>query len=139
MSRAGHQVLAEFHEKRPGHTAKSLQKDMKISMRTAVHSKAKRAVMRDGNRALIRAEFECLVVTEANECEDAVNNSQPPTAAFIKKCVNIVCAVLSTMVQSRNLKALVRRHEHSESDRLACMRSMSWKLSSTAVLACRLA
>lgn len=74
--------------------------------------------MREGAQAPIVTGFKDMV-SEVTEEHEAVVASRQPKVVFSEKLVNMMHAVLSTVVQSRDLNALVRRHEHDEDGRAA--------------------
>lgn len=133
LAMAEHQFLRGLHQNKPRYTSESLQEGMKIVLRTAVHKEAKQVVMRDGKRALI-ATFNDMVVTEATEENETGADMQPPKVVFSKKWLNILYAV----VQSYDLKALVKRHGQTRTAvRRAFMCCVLWKLNFIAVGVCQ--
>lgn len=93
---------------------------MKVIMRTVVHKEFECVLMRENNMALVMtAQSAEIVVSEPTDEEKAVIESREPRVVFSKKWLHLMYVVLSTVVQSRDLKALVKRYEQSKDGRAA--------------------
>jgi len=108
-----------FIQGKAGHTAEYLEDGMMRVMQAANTEEAVRVLLREGDEDLEDTVFEDVIETVATEEAPAVVLRTESAVVFTKRWVSILFSVLSTLVKSKDLQAVVKKYSRTRGRRAA--------------------